>query len=1113
MCIRDSIRAFTQLHSASMVGLIKSSSSLALLPKGNPKDFIKQYGDKWVLEHTTPAKEISTLIYDYITTPEAARKAQLKGWVKNALDNYHTTLIPEKLDATVNQIYQEKLPPETLFDGKSDVITDRYHANAFGDAFDIPLQNFITGKVYEKLPGASAKELQRKGERLRDYQKSLFPKGYKEALASKDLNQAVKDINEAILKGRLKKKPAKGGSVFDFDETLIIDGENFVVAKKGKEKIKISSGNWPIEGPKYAEQGYIFDFSDFVNVRGGKDGPLLQKMRNQIKKYGPDNMFVLTARMQEAAGPIHQWLKTKGINIPLENITGLGKSQGEAKAMWMLEKAAQGYNDLYFVDDALPNVEAVKKVLDQIDIKSNVQQALASRDLNAGVNDIMKHSLGIDAKTIVSKPEAKTLGAGIKRRRIFMTDGAADLELLIEPLYGKGAKGVKNKKWFEDNFIRTWERNYNDYNTARHRTLNEYYTLRKNQKDTVKKLGEKAGDTNLTNDAAIRVYLWNKAGIKVPDLTPELQSKLVKHVRSNPDLVSYAENVKKITGLETGVKEPTETWWSDSIASEMGEMGGQTGRNRYIGEWIEVKNEIFSEDNLNKMESKLGSNWRQNMEDMLDRMETGRSRKLNLGKEGNAIMNYLNGSVGTIMNLNTRSAVLQTISNVNFINHSFNNPLAATRAFANQKQYWKDFMTIMNSDMLKNRRAGLEINVTEAELAQAAANSKNPASAALAKILKAGFLPTKVMDSFAIASGGATYYRNAIRKYTKEGLSKAEAERKAFIDFQAIAERTQQSSRPDLLSQQQTSFAGRLILPFANTPMQMNRIMMKSLLDLKNGRYKGSFGDNSITNHMSKVAYYGAIQSMIFAYLQSGALALMTNSDDDELTSEKKLNAVNTMADSFLRGMGIEGAIVSGLKNAALEFKNQNEKGFGADFSEVGEDLLNISPTIGSKFTKFDAAGNTYKYNKKQILEEGLTLDGPLLEMTTQYIEPLFNIPANRVYKKLSNISEALNDKNEAWQRVMVGLGWSQWDVGIGQRKLQEKKDEKERIKQEEKEQERIQKEKDKKAREEARKNRKDGDDLDGDGKKEYRCRAITKAGKRCKNITENKSKKCYAHM
>ena len=240
-------------------------------------------------------------------------------------------------------------------------------------------------------------------------------------------------------------------------------------------------------------------------------------------------------------------------------------------------------------------------------------------------------------------------------------------------------------------------------------------------------------------------------------------------------------------------------------------------------------------------------------------------------------------------------------------------------------------------------------------------SSKNPASAALAKILKAGFLPTKVMDSFAIASGGATYYRNAIRKYTKEGLSKAEAERKAFIDFQAIAERTQQSSRPDLLSQQQTSFAGRLILPFANTPMQMNRIMMKSLLDLKNGRYKGSFGDNSITNHMSKVAYYGAIQSMIFAYLQSGALALMTNSDDDELTSEKKLNAVNTMADSFLRGMGIEGAIVSGLKNAALEFKNQNEKGFGADFSEVGEDLLNISPTIGSKFTKLDAAGNTYK--------------------------------------------------------------------------------------------------------------------------------------------------------
>ena len=99
-------------------------------------------------------------------------------------------------------------------------------------------------------------------------------------------------------------------------------------------------------------------------------------MRNQIEKYGSDNVFVLTARMQEAAVPIHKWLKSKNINIPLQNITGLGDSTGEAKAQWMLEKFAEGYNDMYFVDDAMSNVRAVKQVLDNLDIKSKVDPGL-----------------------------------------------------------------------------------------------------------------------------------------------------------------------------------------------------------------------------------------------------------------------------------------------------------------------------------------------------------------------------------------------------------------------------------------------------------------------------------------------------------------------------------------------------------------------------------------------------------------------------------------------------------------------------------------------------------------------------------------------------------------
>jgi len=917
-------------------------------------------------------------------------------------------------------------------------------------------------------------------------------------------SKSLKNHDKALELARQKNKKSRGMSTFDFDETLIIDGKNFVTATKGEESIKISSEKFPIDGPRLAEQGYKFDFSDFVNVEGGKEGPLMQKLKNQIEKYGVENVYILTARMQEAAPAIQAWLKTKGVELPIENITGLGNSTGEAKALWMLEKFSEGYNDMYFVDDALPNVKAVKNVLDQLDIKSNVQQALASKDLNKDINNIVEYSLDLPSNKKFTKAEAKVRGKDIKRRKFFIPDSAADLELLIEPLYGKGKKGTENKKWFEDNLIRPWERGINDFNTARQTITNDYMSLRKQNKDVVKKLPEAVPGTNFSHDTAIRIYIWNKAGYKIPDLAAQTQKTLVEYIRKNPNMQAFAESLAKLTKIEGGLKEPSNEWWGETIASEIQDLGAGIGRAKYIREFVENKNEIFSEENLNKMEAKLGSNWRENIEDMFDRMETGRTRSMNLGKSGNALMNYLNGATAAIMNFNTRSATLQLISTVNFVNSSFNNPLKATQAFLNQKQYWKDFTYLMNSDMLKQRRAGLQINVSEAELAAAAAQSKNPARAVIAKILKAGYLPTQIADSFAIASGGATYYRNAVKKYLKEGLSQTEAEQRAFIDFQAIAERTQQSSRADLLSKQQTSFIGRIVLPFANTPMQMNRIMMKDILDISKGRYKGYYGENSLTSKLSRIGYYGFAQSAIFAGLQSGAFALMTNSDDDEKIAESKISMLNTTADSFLRGMGVSGAVVNGFRLAIQEFIKQDAKKYNSDYSEVAEKLLNISPTVGSKFSKLDAAGNTYKWNKKLIKEEGLTLNGPLMEASTQTIEALTNIPLGRYYNKGNNIQNALDDDFYNWQRVLMGLGWGSWGLGEGKTRFVTKnkgrKDErKEYVTKEGLRRYEAEKKIEKREKEEKK-------------AAQNRCTARTSSGRRCKNMVNKPKTRCYAH-
>ena len=63
--------------------------------------------------------------------------------------------------------------------------------------------------------------------------------------------------------------------------------------------------------------------------------------RNEIKlqgKFGPENMFVLTARPPAAQKAIFDFLKANGLNIPIKNITGLGNSTSEAKALWIADK-------------------------------------------------------------------------------------------------------------------------------------------------------------------------------------------------------------------------------------------------------------------------------------------------------------------------------------------------------------------------------------------------------------------------------------------------------------------------------------------------------------------------------------------------------------------------------------------------------------------------------------------------------------------------------------------------------------------------------------------------------------------------------------------------------
>ena len=124
------------------------------------------------------------------------------------------------------------------------------------------------------------------------------------------------------------------------------------------------------------------------------------------------DIYVLTARPQISAQGIKTFLDGIGLNIPIENITGLEDGSPQAKADWVLAKTAQGYNDFYFADDSKMNVDAVKQILDQVDVKSEVQQAKANKtiELDKEFNQQIEEVTGKEAVKEYSKSRAKLEG-------------------------------------------------------------------------------------------------------------------------------------------------------------------------------------------------------------------------------------------------------------------------------------------------------------------------------------------------------------------------------------------------------------------------------------------------------------------------------------------------------------------------------------------------------------------------------------------------------------------------------------------------------------------------------------------------------------------------------
>jgi len=663
---------------------------------------------------------------------------------------------------------------------------------------------------------------------------------------------------------------------------------------------------------------------------------------------------------------------------------------------------------------------------------SKSKKAEKAKSLDKAFNDIIENKTGIPSRKRYGIVEATTKGVSKGKFNFFIPPSAEDFVGLLYPTLGKGKVGDSQMKWYKDNLITPYAKAMNKLSQARVYILNNYKSL-KNQLGVVPKdLSKKVEGTDYTKEMAVRVYIWNKQKMNVPGISKSDIRKLSKFVADNENLQTFGDQLINLQ-LGDGYIKPKEGWAAGTITTDILEGLNTTKRSKYLKEWQENADVIFSEDNMNKLQAVYGLNYVKAMKNMLGRMKSGRNRNFPGDSATGRFTDWVTGSVGVTMFLNTRSAVLQTISAINFINFTDNNILTAGKAFANQPQYWKDFMMLMNSDFLKERRGGLRINVSEADIADMA--KKGGVRGAISKLLELGFAPTQIADSFAIASGGSTFYRNRVNTYKKQGLTEKQAEKKAFEDFRETAEESQQSSRADRISMQQASPVGRFVLAFANTPAQYARIIKKAASDLKNGR-----GDRK--TNISKIIYYGAAQNLLFNALQQALFATALDDEEpkDKEKEKKYLNIANGMMDSLLRGTGIGGSVVSVGKNAVIKLVRELEKD-RPKIQNVASELLKISPPVSAKYSRLVQAGKSYDWNKDEMMEKGLSLDNPAYLAGANVVSALTNIPLDRAIKKANNVVSATSQDLEAWERIGLLGGWQDWELGI------DKEDKKPKIK------------------------------------------------------------------
>ena len=596
-----------------------------------------------------------------------------------------------------------------------------------------------------------------------------------------------------------------------------------------------------------------------------------------------------------------------------------------------------------------------------------------------------------------------------KPNSFFLTARAEDFEGLIYTMLPKGKPGQAMKEKFDKYLIDPYWRGVQNLNKRHNQVLKAW-------KEGTKKLNlnDKLPGMDYTNGDALKVAAMVSKGVD-PNIDPKEKAELLAYADGNlGDAMELFDALGvEITPEDLSSRDPISKTLNREIIKNMRnqELAIFNKNLKALGlDPSDVDSPVWKQ-----LDAQYGSDYAKAFKGMLRRMKSGKNRLST--QPVNPLLKWLGVATSTTMFWNRRSAVLQMTSAFNFLGLPNNNVFQAAAAAANVPQFVKDIKLLWGSNYLQDRRGGAKFDVLADEIAN------EESGAWMSRTMNSffsgkwgGFAPTRLADSFAIASGGAAFYRNTINALIKQGVDPKEAQQEAMRQWASNSETTQQSADPAKISDIQADELGKIFFAFANTPFQYARYAKRKIQDVAQGRSKNKRKD------IQTALYFTVGQTVMFNGLQSGLIALAMSDDDDKALNDKALLTAERSITGLIKPLGYGGAATAATLQALAAMYKQKELGYRGDSSEVAKAFLGISPVLS---VKYRGAENTAKRFGQ----------GRYLESAAEGGQFLTGLPFAKLMNDVANIKEALEIENDAMEKWARLAGWSKWDfVNFGKK-------------------------------------------------------------------------------